>query len=365
MDNKRADVVIVGGGIVGCSTAVHLRKAGWDVTLLERQTIGVNASGRNGGGVRQQNRDPRELPLAMASVRMWHTLSEELDHDVEYRPDGVAVLAFTQDRLGELTESAKHQRRAGLPVETIGPAELARLFPGMGPQACGANYCALDGHANPLATMRAYQMALSRLGVPVYEGAEVTGFERGKGGEVTAVVANRVRVEARRVVIAAGPWSDGLCRLLGRGLPTMPKQPEMMVSERVAPFIRGMISGPHGYLRQSVSGHIHFGINSKPTRRLDFAVRPESMGNLAGNLLDIYPRIGEVRILRTWSGLTAWTPDGIPIIDRHPDAPGTFVAAAFCGHGFALGPAVGAVVASMVQGEEPPVSPAPFSLSRF
>lgn len=365
MEIKRADVVVIGGGIVGCSTAVHLRKAGWDVILLERQHVGANASGRNGGGVRQQNRDPRELPLAMASIRMWHSLSAELGHDVEYRPDGLAVLAFTRDQLRHLRESAERQRNDGLPVETIGPSELARLFPGIGSQACGANYCPLDGHANPLATMRAYQLALSRLGVQVDEGAEVTAFERGKGGGVTAVIAGGMRVEARRVVIAAGPWSDGLCQLLGRGLPTTPKKPEMMVSERVAPFIRGMIGAPHGYLRQAASGHIHFGINSKPTRRLDFGVRPESMGNLAGNLLDIYPGIGEVRILRTWSGLTAWTPDGIPIIDRHPDAPGTFVAAAFCGHGFALGPAVGAIVASMVQGEEPPVSPSPFALRRF
>jgi sarcosine oxidase subunit beta len=362
---ERADVVVIGGGIVGCSTALHLCHAGCETVLLERQHIGANASGRNGGGVRQQNRDPRELPLAMASIRMWHTLSETLQHDVEYRPDGLATLAFTREQLATLRESAVRQRRDGLPVETIGPSELARLFPGIGPRAVGANYCPLDGHANPLATMRAYQLALPRAGVRVHEGAAVDGFERGRAGDITAVIAGDIRVTAGRVVIAAGPWSDRICRMLGRGLPTTPKKPEMMVSERVAPFIRGMIGAPHGYLRQAVSGHVHFGINSKPTRFLDFRVRPESMGYLAGNLLDIYPGIGGVRILRTWSGLTAWTPDGVPIIDRHPDAPGAFVAAAFCGHGFALGPAVGAVVAAMVTGTAPPVSPAPFALGRF
>ena len=171
---REAAVVVIGGGIMGCATAYELAKKGQSVILLEKGFVGAEASGRNGGGVRQQKRDPAELPLAMASVKIWQGLRDELDWELEYRQGGNIHILGNPDRYDFFIDQLRSSQEAGLNVRLLSPEETRKLLPILRKDLdlLGATYCPSDGNANPLFVCKAYAKAAQKLGVEIKKHTE-------------------------------------------------------------------------------------------------------------------------------------------------------------------------------------------------
>lgn len=363
----KADVAIIGGGIIGTSIALRLAQAGKRVVVLEKNTVAAEASGRCGGGVRQQGRHPAEILVAMLSVEMWKGLNEELGVDTEYRMSGNLWLAYQSEELEKFENDALIQNAAGLPVEILDPSEIRKIAPILsGPVFLGGSYCKRDGHANPILTTRGFAKAAARAGVEIYEHTEVTGIKVA-GGEVRIVETNRGEVWSPVAVNAAGAWAPFIGNMTGLKLPIDPSLDQIMVTEPLSPVCRPfVICDQQFYFRQAVSGGIHIGTVVHPARvSWEQRTDPNELSNLARATIELVPGLKPVKIVRSWAGTSEKTIDDLPIMGAAPNPSGMFIAAGFSGHGFALGPAVGQLMSQVIRGLKPTVSLEQFRLERF
>ena len=366
---READVVIVGGGIVGCASAYYLARRGVSVALLERSTIGSEASGRNAGGVRAQCRDRRERLHAMASIKLWETLEEELGFDVEYTQGGNIRLAANEERMAALTQEAEEELADGLYVELWDRDELRRRAPYLSDVFIGAKYCPTDGVANPILASRAFGWAARRAGATIRQHTEAVEI-RLEGSRVTAVHARGPEgefvIETPWVIHAGGPWSPHLSQTLGIELPIKPERHIVAVTEPLPPFFTEFISS-HDlkmYARPARSGHVHFGLVGEHDFTFDKRTPSWAMERL-GYIGDLIPALRGVEILRTWAGTVARTPDGVPIVGPVEGIQGYILAAGFCGHGFCLGPIMGKLLSELVLDGEPSLPLHDFRPERF
>ena len=191
MAGTSSDVVVIGGGIAGASTAYRLAERGLRVTLLEKNRVGEQASGRAGGGVRQQNRHPSELPLAMEAIQIWAQMEDELDCDIGYRRNGNLRLLFTHEEFETFSHIMAREQEMGLSVEILSPQELHPLMPAVSAEAgiMGAKYCPTDGTANPLRVVKAICRKARSKGADIRENEPVQHIRK-EGGKVAAVVTD-------------------------------------------------------------------------------------------------------------------------------------------------------------------------------
>ncbi len=212
------DVVIVGGGVMGCAIACNLAREGLKPVVVEKSDIGSEASGANGGGVRQSARNLKEMPLAMESVRIYGELHDELEMDVEYVRKGNVRLCTSDEEVRTMAESVEIQRTAGLKLEMLDREQVREIIPFVGPQVVGATFCPTDGHANPFLVTYGFFKKAKALGARFYTGEEVTGIRR-KKGRVSAVVTDKQVLEADLVVNAAGISGRRLANVVGLDIP--------------------------------------------------------------------------------------------------------------------------------------------------
>ncbi|MFQ5614122.1 MAG: FAD-dependent oxidoreductase [Anaerolineae bacterium] len=359
-----ADVVIVGGGIVGCATAYYLAQRGVDVLLIERRGIGSGASGRSGGGVRQSARVTEEIPLAMESVALFPALSDELGMDLEYTCEGNLRLVEIPDHIRPMQVDIDRQQKLGLDVRWLDPDEVREIVPALkGTTLFGASYCPTDGHVNPFRLVTGFYQAAQRAGARALIGQEVRSVRQTDSGQALVEVGDQL-VRASTVVIAAGPGSQALCLKLGFDLPLATMCYESMITEALPPVFPQMFGVATGdlFFRQTRHGGVHFGGGTIQ----EIAVEQTSGKNLhlaIEHLTRLVPQLREVSLLRTWGGLDPSTPDGRPIIDRLNE--NALLATGFCGHGLAVGPIVGRYLAEWIAGGEKPEILAPFGRDRF
>ena len=204
--NRTADVIIIGGGVVGCATAYYLAKSGTkNVIVLEStKSIGHGGSCRNGGGVRQSGRDVRELPYAMYGIQhLWPTLSEELGVDVEYTQKGNLRLGKTEAHLKKLQTLADNAKKVGLGVEMVDAKEVQEICPYLSKDIIGASWCPTDGHANPLTTTLGYYKRSLELGVSYYTDAKVQMLKKIRGKVRQGILTDGTAVEGELIILAA------------------------------------------------------------------------------------------------------------------------------------------------------------------
>jgi len=367
MTDKSTDVVVIGGGIAGTSTAYRLAEKGLRVTLLEKEGVGEKASGRAGGGVRQQNRHPAELPLAMAAVKIWAQMADELDCDVDYRRCGNLRLFSSRKELEAFSQIMDHEREMGLSVEMMSPSEARRLVPVISEEAgfVGAKYCPTDGTANPLRVVKAICRAARRKGVDIRENEPVRSL-RIKNGKVEAAATDAAAYRADVFVNAAGPWARGLCNLIDLDFPLKIYRTPLLITEALPPVIHPFISCEALYLRQALEGNLHLGPHSlQPVDDFDQRTHSTEFIDIGREVPRIFPLLKRVHIIRAFSGLTHWTPDQIPILDRAPTISNLFLAAGFSGHGFCLGPVVGKLMAEWIADGYSSLDLSGFRWSRF
>ena len=373
MSAHQADVIIVGGGIMGATTAFFLRKRGLSVILLERGLIGQQASGVNFGNVRRAGRYLEQLPLSNRSRALWGRLPELIGEDGEFVQSGHLQLAYNQVQADRMEKYARGARDYGLDLELISGRVARERFPYLGPEIAAGSYAAVDGHANPRLVAPAFGRAAVREGAQVFENTEIVNVE--KDGEDFRVTAADGRIFRAPVVqVSAGAWADRISAALGEPVPLVVKGPQMCVTEPVpyaiAPSI-GLVTDKLEedlYFRQVKRGNIVVGgcgrgLADRDARRA--YVMPQHTMTQFTQLPRVVPGLKRLSIIRVWSGIEGYMSDDIPIMGPSARVPGLFYAFGFCGAGFQLGPGVGDVMAELIHTGATTTPIAPFHISRF
>jgi sarcosine oxidase subunit beta len=368
-----ADVIIVGGGIMGTSAAFFLRRHGKSVILLERGLIGQQASGVNFGNVRRQGRYLHQLPLANRSRAIWDHLSELVDEDCEFVASGHLRVCYTREQADRLEAYARDARDYGLDLEMISTDALRTRFPYLGHEIIAGSYDPTGGHANPRLTTPAVGRAAKRAGADVREESEVTAVAK-VGDDFVVEVASQGELRAPVLLVTAGAWSGKLSVMFGEPVPLGVYGPQMTVTEpvpyRIAPTIG--VATPHlhetVYFRQVKRGNIVCGgfargPASNETNRA--TVLPDAILGQMEQLRRVMPGFARVNMIRSWSGIEGYLPDDVPIMAASATTPGLFYAFGFCGAGFQIGPGVGDVMAELIVRGATTTPIAPYGISRF
>jgi sarcosine oxidase subunit beta len=361
----KTNIVIIGGGIVGCSAAYFLAQKGHAVTLLEKEpAVGLSASGRCACGVRQQNRTGA-LELAMASVRLWATLSEALQYDLEYVRTGNLKIALDTETAEELEKQTTWEQDHGLnEVHMVTAKECHELVPGITGRVIAGKLCPTDGMANPMRVTRAFAAAAVRLGAVIRPQTPADKLLL-QGSTVCGVATDTEEIEADVVLNTAGPWAQRFNEMAGCSTPIQPGLSQLIITERQPTrFSVFMSAADIAYILQPKSGNIIIGISGKPNETFSQRVDYEDITLKAKQMIEVLPWLGEVNFLRSFAGITEYTPDGEPYIGSIPGVTGFYTAAGFHGQGFCVGPKVGQIMAELIVGNEPDVSLAPFKPDR-
>lgn len=346
------DVAMIGGGLHGLSAALHLARAGQRVVVLERSWVGRHASGATAAGVRTLGRDLAEVPISLEAMEMWHRIAAIVGDDCSFHADGQIRVAEYDAHWPDLLQREATMRGLGYAhEELIDAAELRRLAPALSPHCVGGLVARRDGAADPHRTIAAFRRSCEAAGVTIVEGWGLVGVER--QGADWLLRSGTQNITAPVVVNAAGAWAGRLAALFGDEIELGLKASMMMVTERLAPLVRPVISvvGRALSFKQSDQGTLVIGGGlqgsadlDRQSSRVDFV----TLAKGARASADLFPMVGDVRIARCWTGIEAATRDLIPVIGPSPNAPGLFHIFGFSGHGFQLVPIVGAIVCDLI-----------------
>ena len=370
--SKTADVIIIGSGVIGCATAYYLAKKGTSVIVLDKdENIGNGGSARNGGGVRQSGRDPRELPLAMYAVNnLWPTLSEELGVNVEYYKEGNLRLGKTEHHLEILQGLTDRATACGLDVRMIDGAEVRAINPYLSDEVIGASWCATDGHANPLMTTLGYYRAARRLGVQFYTGEEVTELQTIKG-KARRVITKKNVFEGEKIIVAAGYESRWILESVGIDIPMSKDLIEALVTEAEGPMFPQMLGTADAdfYGHQTDHGSFVFGgasgfetVNKDNGHNMTSSITAPC---ICRGIMKYIPKLANAKIVRTWAGYEDVSADGVPVLGEIKEIPGLITACAFTGHGFGISPIVGTLLAEIAREEKTTLDLSAFRYDRF
>jgi len=367
-----ADVIIIGGGIIGSSTAYYLAKKGVDVLVLEgSDNIGNGGSSRNGGGVRQSGRDPRELPVVMWGIKnLWPHLNEELGVDVEYAQKGNLRLGMTPAHMKILENLTDKAKACGLDVRMIDAKEVKEINPYLSDKVIGASWCPTDGHANPLKATLAYYRRARGLGVHFITGEKVIGLKKLRGRVRQVITENNV-YEAGKVLVAAGFESRFILKSVGIDVPLAKQKMQCLVTEAEPKMFEQMLGTADAdfYGHQTRHGSFVFGGScGQEGFELDKqGLISNSLGvpSTCRGILKYFPGLENAKIVRGWTGWIDPSADGIPVMSRIEEVPGLYAACGFTGHGFGIAPGAAYNLAQLVADEATAVDLSAFRYDRF
>jgi glycine/D-amino acid oxidase-like deaminating enzyme len=373
---RTADVLIIGGGVTGASLAFHLAGLGVRrVLLLERSFLGAGGTGRSVGIIRQLYPTPETTRMVRRSLAVFQRFEEAVGGQSGYVPCGV-LIGVSPVMRPALEKSLALQRALGVRAELLAPQEVRRLEPRIDPEGLGVVlYEPESGYGDPSAVTAGYAEAARKRGVAIEQGVEVTGILRDRGRVAGVQTASGTRIAAPVVVNAAGLWSPRVARMAGIELPIVIGRHPVFILERPRDF------GPAHMVYLDLAGGSYVrpetgnltltgSLTDDETRH---PMDPDLLGSEAGydeaeavlqRTARAVPALGEARFSRGYAGAFDITPDWMPILDES-SLPGFWIAAGMSGHGFKLAPAVGEMLAALITGAPPPVSPAPFRLDRF
>ena len=413
---QSAEVVVIGGGVAGISTAWFLAKRGVDVLVLEKGRVAGEQSSRNWGWIRKQARDADELPIVIESQGIWAGLAAEIGEDVGFARRGVAYLADTESQMAKHEEWLKIAEQHQLDTRLLTSSEVDALIPGLPRRYAGGLHTPSDARAEPFLAVPALARAVRRAGGRIIENCAVRGIDF-QAGAVSGVVTELGPVRAQAAVCAAGAWSSLLLRHLGLDLPQLTFRATVARTAPAPDFYDGNASAPgFGFRRRQDGGYTvsaagtndHFvGLDSfryfprflhilkantgslqlrfdgmldrmksrtwrddeeSPFER-DRVLNPppsdRALRRLNEAIRKRLPALDGIPLVESWAGMIDMTPDIVPVLDEVTDRPGLFIATGFSGHGFGIGPGAGRVMASLVLGESPGHDLTRFRFSRF
>jgi sarcosine oxidase subunit beta len=367
--NRTADVIVIGGGIHGCSTALHLAQRGVEPILLEKDYAGRHASGVNAGGVRQLARHVPEVPLSVASMEIWERIRDVVDDDCGFEAHGQVLIAESAAELDGLRARVDDLRLRGFThEELIDRAELRRLVPAVADHCPGGIVSRRDGAADPFRTTQAIRRKAIALGAHFIEGVTVTSLAR--HGSAWRLETTDGAFEAPKIVNAAGAWADRIAAQLGEPVPLEAIAPMLMITARVPRFIEPVVilRGRKLSFKQLANGTVligggHLGQVYRDENRTELDWR--KLAESARTVAELFPVMRDAAVVRAWAGIEARMPDDLPVIGPSRTAEGVFHQFGFSAHGFQLGPGVGALMAELITTGATNMPIDPFSIARF
>ncbi|WJS87386.1 FAD-dependent oxidoreductase [Paracoccus sp. TOH] len=365
---RSAELLVIGGGIHGCSAALHAARRGMSVIVLEKDSIGRHASGVNAGGVRRLGRHYAEVPISQHSMQIWYGIADLLDDDCGFQIAPQIKVAETEAELARLAARAADLRAMGFDHEVmLDRAALRRLLPAVADHALGGLAALRDGFAQPYKTTFAFQRKAAASGVRFHEGCPATAIRRDADWIVTTPQGD---FRAPHLLNAAGAWGGRLAGMLGEPAPVEAIAPMMLVTNRLPHFCDAVVGATGRLLsfKQMPNGTVVIGGGRRgradAASNLSEILFPE-LRLTAQVAAELFPIMRDAQIVRSWSGVEARMPDDIPVIGASARHEGLFHAFGFSAHGFQMGPGVGEIMAGLIAtgGTNAPL--APFSIARF
>ncbi|WP_291736568.1 FAD-binding oxidoreductase [Leisingera sp. F5] len=414
---KSTDVVVIGGGIIGVSTALELAERGLSVLLCEKGQIAGEQSSRNWGWVRISRRDPREIPLMARALQIWDGLDARIGGNTGYSRSGILFTADTDRKEEWLGNWAQHLTPFGLDARMVQGTEMDTLMPGHQMNVQSALYTPADGRAEPQWAAPAIAEGARARGAKIMTNCAVRSLDV-QGGKLSGVVTERGRVACSAVVVAGGAWSRLFCGNAGIQLPQLKVLNTVMRSAPVQGPEAAIWANGFALRKRADGGYtvaagtenivdlvpdsLRLGLQFLPAflaewrslrfrlsgrwreeaaqarrwtpdqvtdfetcRVLDPAPSQKTLRSGWAAARKAFPVLNGVEVVQSWAGMIDVTPDAIPVISEVLDLPGLFVSTGYSGHGFGIGPAAGQLTADLVTGNAPVVDPHEFRLSRF
>jgi glycine/D-amino acid oxidase-like deaminating enzyme len=413
-----ADIVVVGAGMAGIAAAWNLARRGASVAVIEKGVVSGEQSSRNWGWCRQQNRDPRELPLAQLALRIWSGLDKETGEETGFRRTGLVYASNSVADIATWEKWGRIARGCGVDTRMLTGADVARLLPGNSRTWLGGVYSPTDGRAEPELAVPALARAAQKAGATIVQNCAVRAFET-SAGRISGVVTEQGAIRCQAVLVAAGAWSGMLLRRHGVKFLQAAVKSTSFYTEPAQAVIEGGVSMQDVTLRRRLDGGYTVGLSGQgqlqitpwglmqakafwPTfqvrrKGLTYAVGrqffdgPESFSRWRADgvspferirvldpepdlhlvarglkkLQEIYPALKGVRAAQSWGGMVDSTPDAIPVIAPVQSRPGLYIASGFSGHGFGIGPAAGQLAAELIRGDRPCVDPQAYRYERM
>ena len=369
MTEKNYDAIIIGAGSVGVPTAMELAGKGLSVLVLDKNpSPGQGQNKAAIGGIRATFSDPGKIQVCLESLEILSTWKEKHGDDIGWQQGGYCFPVYSEDMESRLKDLLKVQKKYGLNIDWIDADVIKELVPGINPENLrGGTFSPEDGNVSPLKTVNAvYRKAVS-LGAQFLFNEDVTGILV-SGGKVTGVKTDKGEYHSPIVILAAGAFARELGETLGLDIPVFPDTHEAGITEPVESFFTPMVvdlrnrpGSGNFYFYQNYDNQILFSLTPEPAA---FGTARKSTSSylpmVARRLIEVMPRLKNIRIRRIWRGLYPMTPDGIPIVDKVREIEGLFLTVGLCGQGLMLGPGVAKNIASLIINGKPVVDPEVF-----
>jgi glycine/D-amino acid oxidase-like deaminating enzyme len=368
---KTADVVIIGGGVIGTSIAYYLSKKGIKPILIEKDDLASGSSGACDIDIILQSKNPGiHLQLAMESAKMYETLADELDFDIEYETCGGMVLIEDEEQLKVMKDFVKRQKAIGLQVKLLGLKEASEIQPGLSPNLVGSTYSPQDAHVNPMRLCQAFAKAAKRLGAEIYLNTGVLDI-RVEKSKVKSVITNRGEIQTKVVINAAGVYAPMIGEMVGLSLPIKPRRGQIIVTEPVPKLVMADVFcakyivakyNPKN-LERSDNPETRLGVGLSLSQTHDGqmligatrefvgynkSTTHEALRAILRNATRLVPALKLIHAIRSFAGLRPYTPDGLPLLGQVEGIQGFIMAAGHEGDGIALSPVTGKIISELI-----------------
>ncbi len=385
---KNADAVVAGGGVIGTSIAYYLSKKGMEVILLEKDDLASGSSGACDIDIILQSKNPGiHLQLAMESAKMYKTLADELDFDIEYKATGGMILIENEDQLKVMKDFVRRQKEIGLEVKLLSLKEASKIQPGLSPHLVGATYSLLDAHVNPMRLCFAFSRAAKRLGAKVYLGTSVLDI-RAENSKVKSVITNRGEIKTNIIINAAGVYAPFIGEMVGLSLPIKPRRGQIIVTESVPKLVMAdvlcakYIAAKYNpnILKESDNPETRLGVGLSLSQTRDGQIligstrefvgynkntTHEALHAIVNNAVRLVPALRNIHAIRSFAGLRPYTPDGLPLLGPVENVQGFIMAAGHEGDGIALSPVTGKIISDLITEGKTFMDVSELSPSRF
>ncbi|WP_312811191.1 FAD-binding oxidoreductase [Sedimentibacter sp.] len=366
---KKADVVVIGGGSIGCSVAYNLAKKGFkNIVLLERKYLSSGSTGRCAAGIRQMWGTEMNCLISRGSAEIFKILGEETGFgDVEFRQSGYLLTTYDPSQTERLRKNLAVQHKLGINSHMITPKEAKEIVPYVNTEGMDAAFfCQEDGHINPFKATFAFAKGAQDLGVEISRYNAVTDIKY-KDRKITSVVTEEGEILTDAVVNAAGAWCKEIGKMIGLSHPVEPERHQILITEPLEEMIGPLVmSFAHdSYIQQVPHGGFIMGYgNPDEPKKINFNHDWNFLEQMAKKAVFQLPVLKDVRFVRQWAGHYEISPDGQPILGSVPEMDNYFMALG-CGKGFMLSPMIGKLIAEKMAGEVTSLPIDSLSIERF